>query len=259
VKNRGIFTIAIGKKYARQAKYLALSAMIHAPHVPRAVLSDQTEYLAPLFDRIIPFNGETGEIFSLKMRLHHYTPFEKTLFLDADSLIMGNIDFCWDFVAHKPFSYFGIFADSGKWYFDIKEIMKKTGAEWFLKFNSGMFLFDSSGEARDIFDTAHRYFCGGGEKAGVSPFRGTMYPDEPFFALSFVKHGLKPDDDGGRFSRTLIKASRIRINAVKGISSMYKDGRTVFPQVVHFCGRRNAPYYLREKLRLFLYFFPHFI
>jgi hypothetical protein len=253
--DKGIFTIAVGKKYAKQAKYFALSCMLHAPHLPRAVLSDQPKLLSSYYDIVVPFSKDVDDIFSLKTRLHQFTPFKKTLFLDADSLIMRNIDSYWDYIKQDCFAYSGGYINSGEWYYDISDIKKKLRSDWFVKFNSGMLLFDSSQKVQEIFNTANYYFFNHAAEGIKVPFhRGNMYSDEPFLAIAFVKNNIKPVDDSGRFSSTLINASRIHINVIKGISFFVKDSRTVFPLVVHFCGRFGGIFYFMEKLRLYFYF-----
>jgi len=118
-----------------------------------------------------------------------------------------------------------------------------------------MLLFDKSDNAKQIFDTANYYFKNH-QKEGIDIpfFRGKNYPDEPSFAIALAKHNIEPVNDYGRFSRTLIKTKRIRINILRKIASFIKDGKMMHPLVVHFCGRKGGLYYLREKIRLFLYF-----
>jgi len=55
---RGILTIAIGKKYVHQAKYLALSAILHAPHLTRAMVTDCPDALRDYYDVCVPYNPE---------------------------------------------------------------------------------------------------------------------------------------------------------------------------------------------------------
>jgi hypothetical protein len=254
-RDKGIITIAIGKKYAVQAKYLAYSCLLHVPHILRAVITDIPDLLSPFYDIIVPFDRDGDDPFSVKTCLPHYTPFEKTLYLDSDSLVVNNIDYYWQFIESDHFSYFGIYTAEGNWYYDVPGIIKRFGFTWFPKFNSGMLLFDKSEKSKTVFDTAYHYFVNHKDEGiDVSYFRGAFYPDEPFFAISFAKNGIKPVEDHGRFSRTLINARKIKINVIRKIASFIKDQRNVYPLVVHFCGRRGGFYYLIEKIRFFFYF-----
>jgi hypothetical protein len=254
-EKRGLITLAIGKKYAVQAKYLAYSCMIHAPHVLRAAITDVPERLSSLYDFIIPFDKNTGDPFSVKTQLHTYTPFEQTLFLDADSLLIGNIDSYWQFLKSRPFVYYSNLITRGNWYTNIAELIEKINIPWIPQINSGMLLFNNCEETKNIFDTAYYYSVNGKkENIDIPFFRGKMLPDEPFLAIALVKHDIKPVEDHGRFSRTLINAEKVHINVIKGIASFQKEGKPVFPLVVHFCGRFGAFFYFFERIKIFWHF-----
>jgi hypothetical protein len=248
--DKGIITVAIGKKYARQAKYLAFSCMLHCPQIKRAVITDCGEYLKPFFDIIIDYDKEHGSPFEIKTRLNLYSPFSKTLYLDADSLVINNIDYYFDYLDNAPFLYYGILRHDGNWYYDIEKVKKEFSVGFIPEFNSGMLLFTKSSE--EIFKTAQE-FMRNAEKLNVGFFRKNMYPDEPFFALAFAKMDIKPFDDYGRFSRTLIGASNISINVTRGYAKFKKYGAFVFPSVVHFCGKLGSRFYFIEKARLFFH------
>jgi hypothetical protein len=250
----GILTLAAGKKFVIQAKYLSRSCMLHAPHVLRAVITDCPEELKDYYDFVIPYNSSYGNPFSSKTRLHLYTPFENTLFLDADSLLIKPIDFCWEALLSSSFIYTGTLRTKGIWYYNTEEIIAKAGVEWIPEFNSGMMLFRNDALSKNIFESAFTLMQSP-ENFEVPFFREKMLPDEPFFALAFAKHGIKPFNDYGRFSRTLIGASHIRINVIKGIADFRKYDEQVYPMAVHFCGRFGNRVYFKERRRLFFYFF----
>jgi hypothetical protein len=251
----GIITIAIGKKYISQAKYLAFSAILNAPHLPRAVVTDKPETLVNYYDVVIPYNPEYGDPFATKTRLHLYTPFEKTLYMDADSLVINNIGFYWEYLEDNSFVYNGSLITEGEWYFNIKETIEQIDVKWLPLFNSGMFLFKKDAITEQVFNIAYDYLIHQNERGmSIDFFRGKMLPDEPFLAIALAKNNIKPIEDYGRFSRTLINAEKIRIDVIKRFSFFYKDNKFVFPLVVHFCGNFGNLFFLREKVKLFLHF-----
>ncbi|MDR3343234.1 MAG: hypothetical protein LBT14_10720 [Treponema sp.] len=253
----GIITIAIGKKYISQAKYLAYSCMLHAPQVIRAVITDRPEALSSYYDRVISYNPEYGDPFAVKTRLYWYTPFEKTLYVDADSLVINHIDTYWDALRERSFAYNGKMITEGDWYFDISTVMKQVSVPWIPKFNSGMFLFDKSEKAKSIFDMAYDYLHNQKKKKlDVDFFRKEMLPDEPFLAIALAKHDEEPYEDYGRFSRTLIGAKHIHVDVIKGLAFFTKNEEPVFPSIIHFCGRFGQFLFLQEKLKLFFYVNP---
>ncbi|MDR2314706.1 MAG: glycosyltransferase [Spirochaetaceae bacterium] len=257
MNTRGILTIAMGRKFVTQARYLSLSCMLHAPHVTRAVITDRPGLLKNYYDILLPYKSDYGNPFAAKVRLHLYTPFDETLFLDADSLLISSIDPCWEALENSSFVYTGRLLNGGTWYFDVEKTLEKTGFSWIPGFNSGMLLFKNNEAAGNIFDAAFD-FMRRPQEFHIPFFRRDMLPDEPFFALSFAKFGVEPYNDYGRFSRTLIGAEQIRINVVRGVARFKKRGEPVFPLVVHFCGKLGNIAYLREKLRLRLHFFSFF-
>jgi hypothetical protein len=253
----GLITIAVGRKYISQAKYLAYSCMLHAPHIIRAVITDQPDLLSPYYDIRLPLKKEYGNPFEVKTRLPLYTPFEKTLYVDTDSLVIHNIDSYWKTLEEQSFVYEGKMITEGEWYLDIGKLIQQTAVPWIPKFNSGMFLFKKDEKVSAIFDTAYDYLVHQKERnLGVAFFRKEMLPDEPFLAIALAKYREKPVEDHGRFSRTLIGAVNIHINVVKGVAFFIKNNRMVFPLIVHFCGRFGRFLFFGESVKLFFYFNP---
>jgi hypothetical protein len=257
-QKKGIITIAIGKKYANQAKYLAYSCMLHVPHILRAVITDKPEMLSDYYDFVLPYHRDYSDPFMTKTRLPLYTPFEETLYMDADCLVINNIDSLWANLEEQPFVYEGALFENGEWYFDIAQIIRQLSIPWIPKFNSGMLLFNNSEKAKSIFDTAFYYFTHQKDTGiDVAFFRGTSYPDEPFLAISLAKHDAKPLEDYGRFAHAMMRASNIHLDVIKGFAFFAKSsGTPVFPLIVHFCGKFGQLLYFREKLRLFFCFNP---
>jgi hypothetical protein len=251
--SKGLVTIAIGKKYISQAKYLAYSCMLHAPNIIRAVMTDIPDMLENYYDIIIPYKKEYGNPFALKLKLPLYTPFEKTLFVDSDSLALHPVDMYWDFLIDQNFAYEGKIFSEGIWYFDIKKIIDQIKVPWIPKFNSGMFLFEKNDITEDIFAVACDY-QENNKLFGIPVFREGMLPDEPFLAMALAKYDIQPVEEYGRFSRTLINAEKIHINAVKGFGFFLKNGKNFSPLIVHFCGRLGRFLFYWEKKRLFFYF-----
>jgi hypothetical protein len=254
---KGIITIAVGKKYIAQAKALSRSCALNSPHSIRAVVTDLPDALVNYYDIIVPYNPAYGDPFATKTRLYLYTPFEKTLYMDADSLVVHNLDAFWDSLEGRPFAYTGTVITSGVWYFNVAETIAKLGLLWVPQFNSGMFLFDKSDAAKTIFDTAFtsmQHY----KQLGIAFFRAEMLPDEPFLSIALAQSNIKPVEEYGRFSRTLIGAQKIRIDIIKRLAFFIKNGQAVFPLAVHFCGRFGGLLFWRERVKLFLYFNPPF-
>jgi hypothetical protein len=256
-EEKGLITIAIGKKYIKQAKYLAYSAMLNAPNVLRAVITNKPEMLSRFYDFVIPYKSEYGDPFASKTRLHLYTPFYKTVFVDSDSLIMNNIDSYWETLDESSLVYEGKLISEGNWYLDIEKLTKQIQVPNIPKINSGFLLFKNDEIAKSVFNMANDYLVNQKEKGlNIAFFRGEMLPDEPFLSIAFAKHNILPFQDYGRFSRCLNGTSNIHLNVIKRVSFFLAHGRWVNPHIVHFTGRFGNLLLSLESLKLFLYFNP---
>ena len=252
IPDKGIITIAIGGKYVKQAKFLAQSCILNSPHLPRAVITDCKDYLEPFYDIIIDYKKELGSPFETKTQLHLYSPFNKTLYIDADSLVYSNLETLFNTIDSSPFLYCGVPSKNGIWYYDIEKVIRECQVEWIPQFNSGMFLFSKNENSLEVFKTANALMQNHAD-LDIGFFRNNQYPDEPFFALALAKHGIEPFEDFGRFSRTLIGADSIRLNILMGYARFKKNGIWVFPSIVHFCGRLGNCFYTMEKFRLIIF------
>jgi hypothetical protein len=256
-EEKGLLTIALGKKYLKQAKYFAYSAMLNAPNVLRAVITDRPNVLSPFFDFIIPYKSKYGDPFTTKTRLHLYTPFHKTAFVDSDSLIMCGINSYWETLDEHSFVYEGKLISEGNWYLDIAELIKQIQVPSIPKINSGFFLFKNDERSKSVFDMAYDYLVNQKERGlNIDYFRKNMLPDEPFLSLALAKHDILPFQDYGRFSRCLNGTSRIHLNVIKRISFFVAYGQWVHPHIVHFTGRFGRFLLFWESLKLHFYFNP---
>jgi len=258
---KGILTLAIGKKFHVQAKYLAYSCILHSPSLPRAIITDNCEYFKELYDVTIEYTADMGDPFNAKLKLHHYSPFLKTLFLDADTLVYRDLHFLWDFFGEQSIVYQGTCGKEGNWYFkEIADVLKYYNVPWIGKLNSGVFLFKKDEVGINVMNYAVELRENHEDVSKPLPmevtlpkWRGKMLPDEPFLAIAFGKYGQMPTNDFGRMGRSLIEIKNVKLDITKGISRYIKDGNAVFPAVVHFVGGKKT-YYFEEKMKLLFYY-----
>jgi len=255
---KGVLTLAVGKKYNRMARCLAYSCILHSPVLPRAVITDDCKYFKGLYDIIIQYTEDMGDPFNVKLKLNKYSPFYETLFLDADTLVYSDICFMWNYFEGQSVVYNGSREKMGKWYVnEIADILKKYNIPWIGKLNSGIFLFKKDETGMSVMNYAaelHKNHDG----LEIPFFYKKMLPDEPFWAIALGRYNQSPiekEKDFGRLGRSLLNTKDVKLNIIKGISSFKKDGELVFPAVVHFAGTKIAGYYyLAERLRLLFYY-----
>lgn len=106
---KGILVIAQNNKttdYVEQACALAMSLQIHN-NTPISIITNNvvpTQYTS-LFDNIIPipFTDEAQETnwkIENRWKLYHASPYDETIVMDTDMLVLQNIDTWWDFLSN---------------------------------------------------------------------------------------------------------------------------------------------------------------
>ena len=105
----GILYIATGKKYIGEAIQSAKSVCQIMPQLPLAIfLDDLSQAPVDLFDYILPIENPHFSVLD-KVEFLPHTPFQQTLFLDTDTMVIGSIyelqEICQKFdlaCAHAP-------------------------------------------------------------------------------------------------------------------------------------------------------------
>lgn len=102
--SKGFVMLAVGEEYVKQAILCAMSIKNSGNTYPISVMTNDvvpSEYLQ-LFDKIIeiPWYENTTSRFATEHRwkIYHATPYEETIVLDTDILVMENLDYWWNFL-----------------------------------------------------------------------------------------------------------------------------------------------------------------
>lgn len=110
--SKGFLVYANGELYLHQAYVLALSLKRTNNKFPISIVTDNNvpNHIKKVFDNIItvPWKDQEDDsryqIFS-RWKLYHCTPYEETVVLDSDLLVLENIDHWWEFLG-KYYLYF---------------------------------------------------------------------------------------------------------------------------------------------------------
>jgi hypothetical protein len=252
--NRGILTMAIGPRHRRMAQRLAWSLDVHAPELSRAVITDQrTTVLSRCFEHVIDLRPDAGRPLEERFHFDSYSPFAETLYIDADSLVVGSLGGVWELMRRVPFGVIGHQMTSGRWYGDVAEMAAAVGATSLPVFNGGLYYFDDSPVAYNVF-AAGRDLMGRYEELGLAD-HPLGHSDEPVVAMALAKHGIEALDDGGTAMRTPIGIrGELDVDVLLGYCSFDKDGQHVTPRIMHFAGSWTRGFrYRRETLKLALH------
>jgi hypothetical protein len=248
----GILTIALGeKRYIEMAKMLALSLIQTNPGIKRAIVSDaERSEFASLYDTYIPYDTTLGKGLNNKLYLDQYSPFEETLFIDADCLVFNSLDDMINLSRRHPFVVFGDQIESGDWYMDVAEMCKKFGLASIPLFNGGTYYFNDKAIAAEIYNKA-RELAESYKALGFTEFRGSIN-EEPLVAVAMAINNIEAVDDKGIGMRTPIGLiGPLKIDVLNKKCSFNKEGEHVDPAIMHFAGSyADAFHYKREVAKL---------
>lgn len=107
---RGFITIATGKEqYYKIAANLILSYRLYADNpLPFAIIAEEENEYTALFDDVI-LTSEALHSFLDKFLLLKLCPYDENIFIDADSLVYGDLNEYWDFFRNATdFSAIGV-------------------------------------------------------------------------------------------------------------------------------------------------------
>ncbi len=257
---RGILTIAQGKQqYINMAKELAMSLNISNPGLKKALATDSDDpELKLLFDVIIPTNDSFGIGIVQKLYMFDYSPFNETLFIDVDCLVLKDINFLFEEFRNKDVSVIGRKVIEGKLFgFSVKEMQAKLNLAFVPTFNGGTYYFKKNEKALCVFEKAKEYLRQY-DSLGIDRHRGKIN-EEPLMSLAMGIYNQEPIDDHGKGMYTPVgQSGQFRMDVLREYCEFIKNGIKVNPAIMHFgFGHTQAFHYRRETMKLKLVYYYH--
>jgi hypothetical protein len=255
--SRGILTMAYGgRRYRDQAVTLARSLDRWSPGIPRAVITDASDRrLRGLYDQCIALDPSRGPKLAHKLWLPDYSPFEETLFIDADCLVVRNLEFLWELFGGLAVGAVGEdHARDGHWFGDVARRCDRFGLDSMPAFNGGLYYFRRSAETDLVFADARR-LASSYEELGFARLRNGSIADEPLLSVAMARspHAAMVHDDGRAMRTPLGIRGRLHVDVLHGVGRFVKRDRTVEPAIIHFCSYWTRRFeYRRERLKLTL-------
>lgn len=248
---RGIITIGTGaQKYIDMAIYLAMSCRMHSPNIPLAVVTDSTDpALKKYFDIIIPADPAFPKGIAHKVYVADYTPFEETIFIDGDCLVVRDISMMFDWFKKSNVTAIGLQKSEGIFFgLDFNTLRERTGIPWIGAINGGTYYFKKNDTAKKVFDKAKELLTRYNE-IGFAKLRGG-YNEEGLMAVAMATYGELPYDDKGTGMRTPMgQSGQFRMDVLKGYCSFIKHGTLVSPAIMHFGGDCMETFFYRREVR----------
>ena len=252
---RGVLTLAYGeRRFVEQARSLAHSLELHAPGLPRALVTDSEDPELRELYTIIPYRPAFGSGVRQKLYLDLYSPYEETLFIDSDCLVLGNLESFWQAFAGHVFSVPGFrYLEKGSAdpYLDVDHVLETLHLTRLPKFNGGVYYFTRSAEATRFFEVA-RKLPDEWNSLNFREFRNNGPADEAIYSVAMAMQDCTPVfmNPGGMWT-PVGYTGRFSLDAIQGSCSFVKESMLLKPEVIHFPGEYGYLYaYARERARL---------
>lgn len=259
MRSRGIITLAYGRpRYVEMAKALARSLILHDPTLMRAIITDSPDpELGDLFTYRIDLRPEYGSASRQMLHLDRYSPFDETLFISCDSLVVHPLDNFWTAFQTVPFGVCGTHTVSSSnavppldipfvlHHFNLKDLPRVDGASYYFKRTPEAAAFFTT--ARDLLlhapDLRFTHFQRNGLDTGPS--------DEAIYSVAMAIHGLSVTDMGhGGMWPAIDGSIRLAFDIPHGICTFVKPGQLFVPDILHLAHFTESLFYLRECARL---------
>ncbi|NQT52774.1 class I SAM-dependent methyltransferase, partial [bacterium] len=257
----GYLTIATGhQRYVELALNLVLS-LRHKDSRPVALLHDRAVEIPPAYQSHFDILIDAEERCLLpgldtKLLLQEYSPFERTIFLDADCLLAKwDADRHWEALRGRPFTVVGKVIRRGPYcrFPDVGLLTSRLGLPYMVRHNGGFMYFDQCAAARKLFRQARAYYAEHRDFLSYThtdPARG--HNEEPFFAAALALLGLKPLSPRENLMYTARKGP-YDIDVLRGRCA-YGADPVVSPTFPHFVRLEPRDVYVRNTSRLRTWF-----
>ena len=256
---KGFITIATGdyrfKKLAYNLKK-SYDLQYQATRYPWAIITDNPEQIFSVFEKIVILPHATCSYMD-KLSMLSMPPWDENIFIDADSLIYGDISMFFNFSPFCGVKHMGVclpITSKGKGWFDIENVGRyREKVSFIIHSHGGLIFFDKSNTTYEVYKTSIDIVKHWSELK----FREFSSPaDEPILALSMAVHNCAPIEDNLEkylcFYRVHKKIKQIDIS--KGILSYvnkWDNRRYDNVGLVHWGNQETSGYlYKSEVLKL---------
>ena len=254
--DQGVLLMAHTRKsFLGQASDMIRSLRRHSPSTPIALVTQwPKDRRAQLADIVIPLTGATVGDCRPKLDLDTYTPFDRTLYLDVDSLTVGNVEPLFRRFAGSSVAVLGERISRGRWYTDVGRLCAMAGTTHVPKFSGGIIYLEKDDVTAGVFAYS-RHLADRYADLDLDTFAGGV-ADEPLLAVALARVGLEAQPVADSSWSLLGLSAPPRLDVLAGTAEFMKHGTSVRPVVVHFASLFSerfslaGGYYRRERLRL---------
>lgn len=246
---RGFVTIATGhdQYYEMAVRLLRSYRKAAADALPFAIICDRRNGYTEEFDQVILME-QANRSYMDKLLLYRYAPFDETIFIDADSLVLVDPAGIWeDFADADDVSCYGCTypLDSDRAWFSYDKCgAYRKDIQFLIDLHGGIYFLRKGERCRAIFEKAIE-LAGQYRQYGFKNFEDPA--DEPVLAMSLALHRSRPCDKPMRVLFVPSYWGQLRVDP-KG--TLYVRGEKCCREILHFGTtntRRFLYRYLAEK------------
>ncbi len=203
--SEGYLVIAFDdSRYLDIAANLALSVQRTDARPISVLLNSKVKFnpaYAALFDQVIEIPDHPGIRGAMnKARLFDHTPYERTMYVDADCLLFSpRIEFFWRKYKGHPFAVEGHKQTQGPVFScslgekDAAELCRLLSLPYITVFNAGVMYFERTSASKAVFDRVLEFYEGPHREAiGYRYKHPGEYADEPFFGTALASLDIPP-------------------------------------------------------------------
>jgi len=270
-QSEGYVAIALDDvRYLDIAANLALSIRRHDARPISVVINKKITFnpaYAGLFDQVITADDDPTIRGAMnKIRLFDLTPYDRTIYVDADCLLFSpRIEFFWRKYRGHPFAIEGHKQSKGP-AFGCSLGVKDAGVlcelfqlPFITVFNAGVIYFERSDASKAVFDKVMEIYRGPQREAVSYGYKHAgEYNDEPFFGVALAALNIAPFEPPltQRLQVTTPNLVEAALDIDTGDLRLVKQPAGGKPQLwsgvlCHFCGLAPMDMYfpLADKLR----------
>src|SRR5262249_1988940 len=144
--------------FAASLKVMDPARRVCVLHDPGAEIPPE---LSRVCDDLVPLvRDERYPSVTNKFRLFDLSPYDATMFVDADCLLLRrDIDAYWQAGWESPVAITGAKRTSGEWKGrQIADIIREQGVDYLVQMNGGVFYFDRSAAAQSFFTDLNAFY-----------------------------------------------------------------------------------------------------
>ena len=238
--DQGYITSAYGKKrFLQQALTLALSIKRFDPDRQCCLITDH--HLAEeafgyqekgYFQDIFIFDDNLLQGFKGKLIGYQVTPYNRTMFIDSDCLVVQNVDHLWKHLDSLDFCIQGEVLSTGSYAgLDIQDYIRLLNIPFLPVFNGGCFSWNKKGE--NILIRALEILAN--SRAFSLPKGAYGYDDDqPALGIAMAEKGIKPLPNSLNLHFSYYHGTNLLLSLREGSCRFQKGSDWVEPAVFHY-------------------------